>query len=71
MTNDRLVATTATPEEVEIITKFMEIMAKLEGKSLEDLYTPGSSLRVTKIEGKYHAAIDLPADDVNSDSSND
>jgi hypothetical protein len=69
MTNDRFTATTATPEQVEAIRKFMEVMAQLEGKSVENIYTPGSSVRVTKSEGKYHAAIDVPID--NARPSND
>ncbi|WP_198283225.1 hypothetical protein [Sphingomonas sp. PAMC 26617] len=35
-------------------------MAQLEDKAIEDLYMPGSIVRVTKQEGKYHAAIDVP-----------
>lgn len=62
MTEDRFKATTATPEQVEAIRKFMEVMARLEGKSVEDVYTPGSSVRVTKVEGRYHAAVDVPID---------
>lgn len=62
MTEERFKATTATPEQVEAIRKFMEVMAQLEGKSVEDVYTPGSSVRVTKVEGRYHAGIDMPID---------
>lgn len=56
----RVTSTTATKEQVEAIRKFMEVMAELEGKSVEDVYTPGSKVRVTKSKGKYHAAIDVP-----------
>lgn len=62
LTEGRLKATTATAEEQAAIEKLMELMAQLEGKTIEDLYTPGSIVRVTKQEGKYHAAIDVPID---------
>ena len=60
MTDDRFKMTTATAEEQAAIEKFMELMAHLEGKTIEDLYRPGSKLRVSKMDGKYHAAIDVP-----------
>lgn len=60
MAQPRLKDTTATPEQVEAIRKLMEVMAELEGKTVEDVYTPGSTVRVTKSEGFYHAAIDVP-----------
>ncbi|MHA3793056.1 hypothetical protein [Sphingomonas sp. YL-JM2C] len=62
MTEERFKATTATAEELAAITKFMELIAQLEGQTIDDLYKPGSSIRVTKQEGKFHAAIDVPID---------
>lgn len=62
MTEERFKATTATADEQAAIAKLMELMAQLEGKTIKDLYTPGSIFRVTKQEGKYHAAIDVPID---------
>ena len=62
MAENRLTATPAAPEEQVAIEKFMAVIARLEGKTVKDLFAPGSILRITKQEGCYHVAVDVPID---------
>lgn len=62
MSNERFKATTATPEQLEAIERFMKVIAELEGQTIKDVFAPGSTVRVTKHEGSYAAAIDVPID---------
>ena len=65
MTN-RMIATTAIPEEVAAIEKFMRVFASSleDGQSKEETYSGGRKFRVTKMGGRFHAAIDVAIVDI-------
>jgi hypothetical protein len=62
---ERIKATTASPAEVEAIRKLMELYAKSLGpnETIETVYKGGKA-RVTKMEGRFHAAIDIAVDEI-------
>lgn len=78
---DRFKATTASPEAVDAVRKFMKAFAESlsEGETFEQVYKSGNA-RVTRQDGRFHAAIDVAIEDLSgvvaentqqSDSSDD